>query len=121
MTFRRGHFVEVPSLLLMDYKKETLRVLVEADEEGLTVKKIARHVFNACNSFFDPVPLSFIHRRVYYYLSYQADKDNPYIERVRKGRYRLNPNSKKAKQIKQMFKKEPQEEPRKVDLSLSLF
>lgn len=41
----------------MNYDSEILFVLTEAGEKGLSVKKIARHVFNNCNGLFDVVPL----------------------------------------------------------------
>ena len=37
----------------MQYDKEILRVLAEAGNEGLSVQKVSRHVFNACNSLFN--------------------------------------------------------------------
>ena len=36
------------------YEQEVFRVLTEAGEEGLAVQKIALHVYNACNSLFNP-------------------------------------------------------------------
>ena len=37
----------------MEFDKEILRILMEAGTEGLSLQKVARHVFNAFNSFFN--------------------------------------------------------------------
>ena len=37
-----------------EYDREIFKVLSEAGEQGLKTEKIAHHVFNACNSIFNP-------------------------------------------------------------------
>ena len=52
----------------MQYDKEILRVLAEAGSEGLSVQKISRHVFNACNSLFNSLNQEDVHKYVQMYL-----------------------------------------------------
>ena len=48
----------------MRYEKEIVDVLAKAGNNGLSVKKIARHVFNASNSFFEVLDFSEVHQQV---------------------------------------------------------
>ena len=52
----------------MTYDREIIKVLVEAGEKGLSVKKIAQHVFNASNSLFCVVMYDDIYTYVSQYL-----------------------------------------------------
>jgi len=107
-----------------NYDRHILEVLVEAGVEGLSVQKISRHVFNACNTFFDSISFDDVHSYVQYYLLKNSRNSNSFIERLSsRGIYRLNPSSGDAQQLKLQFSKEPEETQEKtaVDHSLSLF
>ena len=108
----------------MEYEREILRILIEAGSEGLSVQKLSRHVFNACNSFFNPVSFETIHTYVANYLSAQSKKPTSLIEKTeRRGVYRLNMQLPETQQLRLQFSEQPVEEirPDIEDLSLSLF
>ena len=109
---------------LMEYEREILRVLIEAGSEGLSVQKISRHVFNACNSFFNPVAFDTIHAYVSNYLTLQSKKPTSLIEKTaRRGVYRLNMQLPETQQLRLQFLDQEEEEtrPANEDLSLPLF
>lgn len=108
----------------MIYDRLIQTVLAEAGNEGLSVQKISRHVFNASNSLFNPVNYDDVHAYVLQYLQRNSNNPNSIIERTStRGIYRLNPTSADAQQLMLRFQEPAQEEPTKVykDLSLSLF
>lgn len=107
----------------MQYNKEILRVLAEAGAEGLSVRKISRHVYNACNTLFHPITQEEVHKYVQSYLLKNSKADDPFIEKKRKGVYRLNRSNKITQQLLLQFHRgmEKEEEKPAVDYSLSLF
>uniref|UniRef100_A0AB33JFN3 Uncharacterized protein n=1 Tax=Prevotella sp. GTC17262 TaxID=3236797 RepID=A0AB33JFN3_9BACT len=110
----------------MGYDTEILRVLAEAGKEGLSVRKIARHVLNACNSLFDPVEYSAVYAYVQQYLVKSAKMKNGLVERTEtRGRYRLNLDNTSSQQLMLQFCEESAEEveldSQPEDQSLSLF
>lgn len=111
----------------MQYDKEIFKVLVEAGEEGLSVRKITRHVFNASNSMFDIVHIEDVHRYISSFLIRQSKSNDSFIERAdMRGVYRLNMKSCKTKQLMIDFKNqdttaEDNISNTQTDQSLSLF
>lgn len=90
----------------MNYDKEILFVLNEAGANGLSVKKIARHVFNNCNSFFDVVTFDDVYRYVAAYVKRNSKKDDSVIERTDvRGVYRLNLTN-TSRQLQFVFKED---------------
>ena len=57
---------------MMNYDQEIFKVLTEAGENGLKAEKVARHVFNACNSLFCPASYDDVHRYVAQFLQRSA-------------------------------------------------
>ena len=107
----------------MQYDKEILRVLAEAGSEGLSVQKISRHVFNACNSLFNSLNQEDVHKYVQTYLLKNSKSCNSLIEKSRQGVYRLNESNQLTQQLILQFHDEvetPKEKPTE-DQSLSLF
>ena len=107
----------------MQYDKEILRVLAEAGNEGLSVKKISRHVFNACNSLFCPINSMEVHTYVQSFLLRNSKSVPALIEKCKKGVYRLNKKNSFTEQMFfqfqdeiEVFKSQPTE-----DKSLNLF
>ncbi len=98
-------------------------VLKEAGDRGLSVQKIARHVFNASNSFFETIEFEEIRRYVQNYLLKNSKSSDSLFEKVGpKGIYRINPNSAEMQQLMLLFTDETDEaEKPSIDLSLSLF
>lgn len=111
--------------LTLNLQQEILRVLLEAGPEGLPVKKISRHVYNACNNLFNHVDYADVHQRVVQYLS-KASK-SPYsaiCHGQRRGWYQLNPGAKETHHLMLEFQEEQEanaKEDDKGELSLSLF
>ena len=111
--------------LATDYDDKILRVLTEAGTDGLSVQKIAYHVFNASNTFFETVSLEEVHRYVQQYLLRNSKNSDSLIENTGvRGIYRINKNSSVSQQLMLMFSdEEPETEESKpvIDQSLSLF
>ena len=109
------------------YEQEIFRVLTEAGEEGLSVQKIALHVYNSCNSLFNPVSYDEVYGFVSRFLITKSRMPHSLIERTAyRGVYHLNFNLKETQQLVLQFKQETDadvEEPKAppVDMSLSLF
>lgn len=84
--------------------KEILRVLSEVGEDGLSIKKIAIHVHNACNSFFDRMSYDEVHAYVTGFLIRNSKKPHSLIEKgEQRGYYRLNRNSYMTQQLMLQF------------------
>ena len=115
------------SMSAIKYEQEVFRVLTEAGEEGLAVQKIALHVYNACNSLFNPVSYEEVYAFVSRFLIAKSRMPHSLIERTaHRGVYHLNFNLKETQQLVLQFKQETDadvEEPKAppVDMSLSLF
>ena len=63
----------------------------EAGEKGLSVKKIARHVFNKNNSLFNEITFDDVYRQVAFFLNKNSKSAGSIIERTQaRGVYRLN-------------------------------
>lgn len=110
----------------MNYDREILFVLNEAGMKGLSVQKIARHVFNSCNGFFNAVSLEEVHRYVASYLNRSSKLPDSVIERTDvRGVYRINLSSGMSRQLQFDFKDDDaceKDDNRKTeDRSLSLF
>ncbi|WP_092110095.1 hypothetical protein [Prevotella sp. KH2C16] len=95
----------------MNYDKEIIRILQEVDDEGISIMKIARHVFNACNSLFEPEDFKTVHKDVAKFLARYSKNPDSLIERAKiRGRYRLNMKSGKAQQLMLDFAMDDQRE-----------
>ncbi len=83
------------------YEADILQVLHEAGRRGLTVKKIARHVYNRHNALFETVAFEVVHKRVDYYLRYGCQRKKPIVEHTDKwGTYRLKHGRRSAQAVK---------------------
>lgn len=112
--------------MVSNYDNKILEVLAEAGEAGMSVHKIARHVFNASNSLFEPIEFEDVRRYVQQYVLRCSRGADALLQNVgQRGIYRLNPNSAQSQQLMLMFR-DDEEEPEEgksgcEDLSLSLF
>lgn len=111
----------------MDYDKEIWRILLEAGDAGLSIQKLSRHVYNACNSLFMPADFSHVHQYVSQFLSrHSKDPQSMITHTGQRGIYRLNPDNQQSRQLMLQFKEEqtPDDDDTELpslDLSLSLF
>ena len=107
--------------------QEIFRILTLAGQNGLKVDRIARHVFNSCNSMFTPLNYKEVHVYVSQFLIKYSKKKNSLIEKGEgHGVYRLNYHSKEAEQIMIKFTDASQDNNQDIkredsDNSLSLF
>ncbi len=109
----------------MKYEREILAILTEAGNNGLSVGKIARHVFNANNSIFEPITFDEVREVVGRYLRLQACRKDGVVEKGEKrGVYRINMHSNDTRQLLLRFfpfEDETEKGEPSVDQSLSLF
>ena len=47
----------------MKYDRLIIEILMEAGSDGLTVRKVSRHVFNAVNGLFDEADIEAVHKK----------------------------------------------------------
>lgn len=110
----------------MNYDREILLILNEAGDNGLSIQKIARHVFNYHNNLFESVSLDEVRRYVAAYLNRNSKSADSPVERAEvRGVYRINRLS-TSRQLYFDFKEDAdgqdEEENAAVeDRSLSLF
>ncbi len=86
----------------MKYEDEIFNILLEADNNGLTIKKIARHVHHETDSLFERVDFREVYDDVRKIIYKESRNSCSFIERApRHGYYRLNKNS--GKYMQQML------------------
>ncbi|MBP7097121.1 MAG: hypothetical protein KBA74_00345 [Prevotella sp.] len=110
----------------MNYDQEILCFLLEAGDEGISVKKLALHVQNACNNLFNVVNFDDVYVYVRQYLMRNSKNPNSVIERTdSRGIYRINKNVSEGQQLMLHFcsnmEEDLEDEKPDIDQSLSLF
>lgn len=110
----------------MDYDKEIFKILNEAKDEGISAMKIACHVYNSYNSFFDVVDFDTVYRYVSNFLKKNSKNPDSIIEKSDlRGKYHLNLNSRETQQLMFEFENNAEDNEKQQnhsqDLSLSLF
>jgi hypothetical protein len=109
----------------MNYDETIIHVLSEAGPDGLSIRKIVRHVYNSSNTFFDSVDIQEIHSYVVKFLHEYSRKSYFGIALVeivnRRGVYRVNKNSPLYYQFCKCDDEDEQDKPVTDDKSLSLF
>ena len=103
-----------------------MKILTEADERGISVQAIAKHVYNMNLSFFNTPDYEEIRTYVQQFLLKNSKSNLSLIENTgRRGYYRLNTKgSADARQMMLQFRdeqEEKEEEKPQQDLSLDLF
>jgi len=84
---------------MADYTAHIVRILYEAGDDGLRLRLLSRHVFNAVNSFFEPVDREEVHKRVAAFVPAHAQGRSPLFERCSHGVYRLCHQSEEVRAI----------------------
>ncbi len=113
----------------MIYDKQILQILTEVGEQGISVRFLARHVYNMNSTLFTTPDMSEIHNYVQQYLSKNSKSQKSLIEKTeRRGWYHLNTSgSEDARQLMLDFKhtdntaQDTEKEKIYIDRSLSLF
>ena len=110
------------------YEQHILRILSDVGERGISVRLLAKHVYNLSCTLFEQPDFHEVHRYTQRYLLSHSRSPKSVIARTgKRGCYRLNtPGSQEARQLVLMFHNE-EEAPAKdddhpaQDLSLNLF
>lgn len=113
----------------MTYDSQILQILTEVGPQGISVRFLAKHVYNMNCTLFATPDMDEVHSYVQQYLLKNSKSPQSLIESTgRRGWYRLNTdNSDDARQLMFEFKEARtsvetnDEEKPKIDLSLSLF
>jgi len=110
------------------YEQEIKALMALAGSDGITVRKLAMHVFNERNSLFEQADFDDVHRQVQRFLLKNSQSSLSLVERMdERGRYRLNPRSAETVQLMLDFSDDecqqmpPTEATSATDLSLNLF
>ena len=84
------------------YEQQILRILLDVGGRGISVKKLAKHVYNHyCTLFYQP-EFDKIHRYTQYYLLSRSRRADAIIEQTgKRGCYRLKPKA--ARQLAAVF------------------
>lgn len=84
---------------MIDYSTDIYNILLQAPN-GLPIRKIVRHVYNANTTLFDTIDIEDVKRNVTAFLARKSKTKSSPIERTDvRGVYRLNPNSMMAQQL----------------------
>lgn len=84
----------------VNYEEAIISILQEAGREGISIMKISRHVYNACNSLFEPKDFCEVHKYVAKFLAKKSkDTSSPIARAKTRGRYRINMKLMKAQPI----------------------
>jgi len=87
----------------MKYEQDILNLLVEVGDVGLPLMSIVKHVFNAHNTFFEPVKEQNVYQSVRSYMIRNSSSKYSLFIKGEDKKYRLNPNSSKISALKLHF------------------
>lgn len=88
----------------MNYEEMITDILCQAGTRGLSPRKIAKHVYNACNSFFEQQDFNKVYARVVYTLRKNSDKPHSLFVHPTHGRYRINTREYNFRRNQLLFK-----------------
>ena len=95
----------------MIYDKQLLRILTTVGERGISVRSLAKHIYNLNSSLFSRPDYEEVHSYVQQFLLRNSKSDKSLIERTgQRGYYRLNiKNNTDARQLVLQFRSESEE------------
>lgn len=74
----------------MEYEQYITKILYEAGNDGLSVKKLAMHVYNLRNGLFENISYNDVYKDTAKYIKRNSKSDAGMIERAEKwGHYRI--------------------------------
>jgi len=107
------------------YEQQILRILLDVGARGISVKKLAKHVYNHYSTLFDQPDFRDVYRYTQLFVQRHSRSAQGLVEHAERwGHYRLNRRTADAQQLMLQFSEESEETPVEkpvVDLSLSLF
>ena len=92
----------------MKYDRLIIEILMEAGSDGLTVRKVSRHVFNAVNGLFDDA----VHKLVRAFLLRHSKGASPALDRPKHGSYALNRRTAAGRALIERLLSEETDQPR---------
>ncbi len=84
---------------MQTYEREILTILAMAGNKGLKRGKIARHVYNACNSMFAPLVFEDVYAAVSQYLYKSSKTAGSLVTKGGFGIYKLDRHQAAARQL----------------------
>lgn len=87
----------------MKYEQDIIDLLVKVGEAGLPLMSIVKHVFNAHNSFFEPIKEQNVYQSVRSYMIKNSSSIYSLFLKGEDGKYKLNPNSSSATALMLQF------------------
>lgn len=73
------------------YDRHIIAVLADVGEKGISVRNLAKHVYNLSCTLFEKPEMSDVHNYVQRFLLRKSKTANPMVEKLnRRGFYRLN-------------------------------
>lgn len=74
----------------MNYEQEIRAILFEAGKEGLSVRKLARHIFNIHNGLFESTPYEEVYKSIQACIAKSNRSSKPFLKKAKRwGYYRL--------------------------------
>ncbi len=84
----------------MEYGQDITKILYEAGNDGLTVKKLAMHVYNLRNGLFETVTFGEVYKDTAKYVKRNSKSAAGMIEKAEKwGHYRINKKARRSVQL----------------------
>lgn len=96
----------------MKYDRLIIEILMEAGSDGLTVRKVSRHVFNAVNGLFDEADIEAVHKLVRAFLLRHSKGASPALDRPKHGIYALNRRTAAGRALIERLLSEETDQPR---------
>ncbi len=87
----------------MKYEQDIIDLLVKVGDAGLPLMSIVKHVFNAHNSFFEPIKEQNVYQSVRSYLIKNSSSAYSLFVKGVDGKYRLNKKSSSATALMLQF------------------
>lgn len=96
----------------MKYDRLIIEILMEAGSDGLTVRKVSRHVFNAVNGLFDEADIEAVHKLVRAFLLRHSKGASPALDRPKHGTYALNRSTAEGRALIERLLSEETDQPK---------
>lgn len=112
----------------MLYEKDVIQILIEAGDKGLSISKIAHHVFNTRNNLFGSINYNTVYNLIYRYIKQNLKRsDSPIVNASEHGKYTINHNQNALQQFivwldeEDTNTRDEDKDKIQIDQSLSLF
>lgn len=96
----------------MKYDRLIIEILIEAGSDGLAVRKVSRHVFNAVNGLFDEADIEAVHKLVRAFLLRHSKGASPALDRPKHGTYALNRRTAEGRALIERLLSEETDQPK---------